>query len=485
MHGLSKSKLLAYRQCPKRLWLEAHRPELAETGDDDGLRQSAGLQVGEVARGLHGDGILIEGQTLRACLAQTRKVLDNTQRRPLFEATFEHDGVLVRADLLLPARGGHRMIEVKASSEVKDHHIEDSAVQAWVARNAGLKITRVDVAHIDTSFVYPGDADYDGLFAYVDVTRDAQALAKEVPVWVKGARATLAKKKEPQAEPGDQCTKPYPCAFFDHCNGDDDPDAYPPEILPYGKTLARSLRAEGYTDLRDVPKGRLAKPLHRRVWQCSVTGKPLLDAQAAKLLRGFGYPRYYLDFETINFAVPIWAGTRPYQQVPFQWSCHREAKNGALRADAFLAADDLDPRRAFVESVLETVGDSGPVFVYNIAFERGRLQELAEAFPMLRTRLNAVIKRLVDLLPITREHYYHPAMRGSWSIKAVLPTIAPELDYGNLLVGDGGMAQHAYLEMNSPDTSTRRRKQLRDGLLAYCNQDTLAMVHLAHFLQGR
>lgn len=485
MRGLSKSKLLAYRQCPKRLWLETHRPDLAETDGDDGLRQSVGVQVGEVARRLHGDGVLIEAQTTQACLAQTRRAIDGAQRRPLFEATFEHDGVLARADLLLPARGGHRLIEVKASSEVKDHHIEDSAVQTWVARNAGLKVGRVDVAHINTSFVYPGDDDYNGLFAYVDVTHDAQALQQEVPVWVKGARSTLSKNKEPRLEPGDHCAKPYPCPFQAYCNGNEDPDGYLLEILPYGKTLARTLRAEGYTDLRNVPIGRLAKPLHRRVWQCSVTGKPLLDAQAAKLLRSFGYPRYYLDFETINFAVPIWAGIRPYQQVPFQWSCHREAKNGALRADAFLATDDLDPRRAFVESLLETIGDSGPVFVYNIAFERGRLAELAQAFPKLRTHLNAVIKRLVDLLPITRDHYCHPAMRGSWSIKAVLPTIAAELDYGNLLVGDGGMAQQAYLEMNARDTGARRRKQLCDGLLAYCNQDTLAMVRLAHFLQGR
>lgn len=206
MYGLSKSKLLAYRQCPKRLWLEAHRPDLAETEGDSGLRQGVGIQVGEVARRLHGDGVLIEARTTRACLTQTRKVLDSTQRRPLFEATFEHDGVLARADLLLPARGGHRLIEVKASTEVKGHHIEDSAVQAWVAHNAGLKVTRVEVAHIDTSFVYPGDADYSGLFAHVDVTHDVHSLQREVPVWVKGARSTVSMKKEPRLEPGDHCT---------------------------------------------------------------------------------------------------------------------------------------------------------------------------------------------------------------------------------------------------------------------------------------
>jgi len=189
-------------------------------------------------------------------------------------------------------------------------------------------------------------------------------------------------------------------AYCDPDGADD--EGYPPEILPYGKTVAKQLREEGFTDLREVPKGRLEKENHIRVWKASVTGKATLDPQAGKMLKKYPYPRYYFDFETINPAVPMWAGTRPYQQVPFQWSCHREAKNGTVQASEYLAADAEDPRRACAESLLEALGTSGPIFAYKASFESGRIQELSEAFPDLKVRLDAVNERIVDLLRLPR-----------------------------------------------------------------------------------
>lgn len=484
MKGLSKSRLLSYRQCPRRLWLHTFRPELAEDDAAAAARFATGTQVGEIARNLHTDGLLIVGETLARSLTLTRQALQATPKRPLFEATFEHDKVLVRADLLLPVRKGYRLVEVKSTTTVKDPHYEDAAVQAWVTREAGMTLAAVEIAHIDNAFVYPGNNNYGSLFTHVDVTRETQALGREVPAWVKGARHTLA-GKEPDIEIGDQCHQPYDCPFFGYCNPDsEDTEGYPPEILPHGKTVAKELRAEGYTDLREVPKGRLTKENHVRVWKASVTGKATLDLQAGKLLRKYPYPRYYFDFETINPAVPIWAGTRPYQQVPFQWSCHREDKNGTVVASEFLANDAEDPRRACAESLLKAVGKSGPVFAYNASFESLRIKELGAAFPDLKTSLDAVNKRFVDLWPIAKKHYYHPDMRGSWSIKAVLPTVAPELNYENLNVADGGKAQVTFMEMLHPDTRARRRKVLRAWLLEYCNQDTLALVRLARFFQG-
>ncbi|MHB8472332.1 MAG: DUF2779 domain-containing protein [Gammaproteobacteria bacterium] len=466
------------------MWLHTFRPELAEEDADAAARFATGSEVGEIARSLHTDGLLIEGETLTRALTLTRQALKATPKRVLFEATFEHDKVLVRPDLLLPARKGYRMVEVKSTTTVKEPHYEDAAVQAWVTREAGMTLAAVEIAHIDNSFVYPGGNNYEGLFTHVDVTKETRALAREIPAWVKGARRTLA-GKEPGIDIGDQCHAPYDCPFFGYCNPDSaDTEGYPPEILPYGKTVAKELRAEGYTDLREVPKGRLTKANHVHIWKASVTGKATLHPQAGKLLKKYPYPRYYFDFETINPAVPIWAGTRPYQQVPFQWSCHREDRNGKLQASAFLAPDADDPRRACAESLLKAVGNSGPIFAYNASFESGRLKELGSAFPDLKASLDAVRERIVDLLPSTRAHYYHPDMRGSFSIKFVLPTVAPELNYENLDVADGAMAQEAFKEMIHPDTRAKRRKALRDALLEYCDQDTLALVRLARFFQG-
>jgi hypothetical protein len=246
--------------------------------------------------------------------------------------------------------------------------------------------------------------------------------------------------------------------------------------------------------LRDVPGDRLEKAKHQRVWRATVCGRAEVSPEAGRQLAALPYPRFYLDFETIHFAVPIWVGTRPYRQIPFQWSCHIESAPGVIAHHAFLAEGQSDPRRDFAVSLLKVLdkrslpetdqdlaSDAGPVFVYNQAFETSRIRELALTFPDLASALHAVLDRVVDLLPITREHYYHPAMRGSWSIKAVLPTIAPELAHDRLTVADGGMAQAAFLEIMHPQTTGERREQLRQALLEYCALDTWAMVRLTQF----
>ena len=185
----------------------------------------------------------------------------------------------------------------------------------------------------------------------------------------------------------------------------------------------------------------------------------------------------------MQFVVPIWAGTRPYAQVPFQWSCHVEEEASVISHREFLADGTGDPRREFAETLVEVLGNAGPIFVYS-PFECTCMRELANNFPDQALALNAAIGRVVDLLPIARNHYCHPEMRGSWSIKAVLPTIAPDLAYDNLAVSDGGIAQVAFGEILQPETTPERRAELREGLLRYCERDTVAMVRVARHFQG-
>lgn len=481
-HGLSKSRLLLHRQCQKRLWLKVYRPELEEIDDGNQARFATGTYVGEVAQRLYPDGVLVDGDDLGQAIMDTQAILAG-EKRPIFEATFQSGGVLIRADLLLPNQNGYRMVEVKQSASVKDYHLSDAAIQSWVAQQAKLPLTSVEIAHIDNSFVYPGGGDYRGLFHYADISEQIAGMKAEVPGWITAARETLS-GEEPCIAPGAQCDAPFECPFFGYCSpAVNAEEGYPPEILPYGGALAATLRADGYTDLRDVPETRLDNWKHQRVWRVAKSGQAELNPEAGKIIASLPYPRYYLDFETINPAVPIWAGTRPYMQVPFQWSCHIETAKEVMAHCAFLADGQSDPRRHFAESLVEAIGTDGPIFVYSAPFERSRLQELAEYFPDLAPALEAAIGRIVDLLPIAREHYYHPEMRGSWSIKAVLPTIAPDLDYGNLEVANGGMAQEAFAEIMQPETSPERREQLHHALLLYCERDTLAMVRIAHYFE--
>jgi hypothetical protein len=227
----------------------------------------------------------------------------------------------------------------------------------------------------------------------------------------------------------------------------------------------------------------LTNELHRRVHQATLTGETYHDVDGARAaMAGWAYPRTWLDFETITFAVPRWIGTRPYQQVPFQFSAHIEATDGQIDHREFLSLDGADPRRPCAEALVALVPQTGAVVGYNASFERTRVLELAEAFPDLADNLRSMADRIVDLLPVTRKNWYHRDQRGSWSIKAVLPTVAPELDYSNLQVKDGSNAQQVYLEAIQGATEDRKR-EIDIALRAYCGRDTEAMIVLAAALR--
>lgn len=481
---LSKSRLMDFLQCPKKLYLRTHQPELAE--DSAGAMQSfqIGHEVGDVAQSLYPNGILIgHDNNLSLALADTRKTLEEHPNTPIFEATFEHQGVLVRADLLLPYRDGYEMVEVKSSGSVKPQYLPDCAVQSWVLKGAGINLLESTLAHIDTSFVYAGDNNYIGLFKHNSITDTIAPLIEQIPSWVETAQGMLS-GDTPDIEPGAQCTSPYDCPFMNHCSPKRN-EGYPITILPrISKKQVQEFKESGILDVREIPEGQLTNPTHLQVWRATVTGKPEVNPSISAILRKYPYPRFYLDFETIGFAVPRWKGTRPFQQIPFQWSCHIERTCGPLEHKEFLDTSGDNPTWEFIKALLSAVGDSGPIFVYS-SFEKTVLTRIIDSHPLLATRIEDMIARLVDLYPLTVKNYYHPDMRGSWSIKQVLPTVSPELNYHDVgSVQDGGMAQQAYLGLIGVELSEKRKESLRHDLLEYCKLDTLAKVKLEHFLEN-
>lgn len=479
--SLSKSKFISGMQCDKRLYLEVRRPELVEYDEAVEARLAAGHAVNDVARALHPGGVLIDlDDGTDAAVKATRQLMKQPGTPPyIFEATFKHGDVVVRTDVLKRTPGGCAVTEVKSSGEIKDYHYQDCAVQAWVVEGAGYTVRRMELAHIDSSFVYPGGGDYRGLFKVNNVTADIRALKKEVPARVKRFLRML-KGREPRKDVGPHCHEPFDCPFLNHCTPPQ-PD-YPLSCLyRSGADLRTALAAEGYQDVRDIPPGRLSNPTHERIRRITASGVAERTGEAKRHLRRLSYPRYYLDFETIAFAVPIWKGTRPYQALLFQWSCDIEKKGGDIHHAEFLDITGEAPMRGAVEELLKTLGGSGPIFAYH-HYEKIILGELARAYADLRSGIEAVIGRLVDLEELTRNSYYHPDMRGSWSIKNVLPTIKQSLNYANLDVQDGGMARQAYLEAIHPVTPRARRLEIHRQLLDYCARDTRGMVELVRFL---
>lgn len=478
---LSKSRLLSWLQCPKRLWLEVRYPEVAQPNDVAQRQFTVGHNVGEVARLQLPNGVLIQSQdNLSEALKQTWDCIASGER-VLFEGVFQHGGVLVRTDILKRRKGVYEAREVKASGSIHDHHYADAAIQSWVMRGAGLKLDSVLIQHINTGFVYPGGGDYAGLFKAETVDDDIQPLTREVPKWVKQAQATLAGPM-PNIKTGKQCHAPYDCPCFEYCAGKEPQTEYPLKVLPRAGTLIQELIEEGYNDVRDIPPGRLTGN-RERVRRITKSGKAELSPQAKKDMRELSYPRYYLDFETVQFAVPIWAGTHPYQNIPFQWSCHVERSPGVIESQSYLDTTGASPFEPLAASLVETLGTKGPILAHNAAFEKSRIEELATLVPKRSAALRRTLSRFVDTLALARNYYYHPAMKGSWSLKAILPTIAPELDYENVgEVRDGSAASAAYLEIISSD-SAERKAELREALERYCERDTLALVRFAHYLQ--
>jgi hypothetical protein len=493
--NLSKSKLLAFRQCPKRLWLEVHRPDLREETSTTQAAFQIGHTVGEIARRLYdanGSGAVINVQAegFVQALARTTFLLDSSA--PIFEAGFAAAGAFAFADIMLPMGEGPkrswRMVEVKSSTSVKDYHRDDIAIQAFVALTAGVSLHSVAVAHIDSEWIYPGDEQYHGLLFENDLTKEAFERGDEVRDWIAVAQDLIQGSSEPKIHVGAHCHDPYKCGFLAYCRSQEPQAEFPVEWLPrwQNKSIPDLVGTKPIKDLRDVPDEFLSE-IQKRVKAHTLSGEPFFDQiGAAAELAQLQMPASFLDFETIQFAVPIWENTRPYQQIPFQFSHHSLSQTGTLDHSEFLDLSGNDPSKQFAEALIAACDHVGPVFVYNAGFEVARIKELGERFPSLKDPLTAISERIVDLLPIARRYYYHPSQQGSWSIKSLLPAIASDTSYDKLDgVRDGSMAVTAYIEAIHPKTSSDRKDQIRRELLNYCSLDTYALVRLWQHFLGR
>ena len=500
---LSKSRLVDALQCPRKLWLAVNNPGCASQEGGRDAKAEEGERVGALPRDLAhrqcGSSEYVgvsEPLGWRGGTRRSAEVLDAGGPCALFEAPFAHGALSVIADIVVRhANGELWLIEVKSATKLAGKpYIDDAAFQSWVMTQCGHAPDRVLIRLIDSAWTYAGDDDYRGLFRDEDVTDEVRKRLPHVPALLHVCQDVVA-AAEPATRTGKHCDKPYPCAFAEHCQAWERehfgaPTAFPVSLIG-GRFRGRLSAAEkqriadeGWADLRELPARFVSDPRAKAIIASVRTGKATATKGLRAKLAALPYPRYHFDFETINPAIPLWAGTQPYQQVPFQWSCHVEQRDGSVEHHAFLDLSGGDPREECARRIVALMGKrGGAVVVYFKPFEETRLKELARDLPHHAKGLQRVIAKLRDLLPIVGEHYYHPDLNGSFSIKAVLPTVAPELDYAQLSeVQDGGAAQLAWLEASASDTRAARRAELEAALLAYCQRDTEAMLVLTHRL---
>jgi len=479
---ISKGKFCAGVQCLKRLYWQVHEPELAaQPGAADQAIIEQGHAVGMLARRLFPGGVEVcnEGGLDQAIRA-TRELVANREVPAIYEGVWEHDGVLVRVDILQRRRDGRwRLIEVKSTVDLKDHHLEDVAIQARVVSRSGVDLASVCLAHINRNYVFNGDSiDVRRFFTIRNLTRRVQRLQPKLAFQLHSEFTALGMPKAPDIAPGRHCIDPVKCEFYDHCN--------PPRpndhigFLPRMHTSALDeLEEMGVESIHDVPDDFELSGVQRRAATCVQTGEPWYDREGLRAkLATLTHPLFFFDCETVNRAIPRFPGMRAYDQLPYQWSVHVQQEPGtAPKHFEFLATDASDPRREFITSLCAALGESGSIVVYS-GFESQRLVELAAWLPEFAKRIKNIQSRLFDLLPLVRNCVYHLAFAGSYSLKAVLPALIPEMTYEGMSVADGRGAGLAWEALVHGASDEAERERIKKALRAYCGQDTLALAKL-------
>jgi hypothetical protein len=477
---LTKSHFMSGLQCHKQLWLNVKQPHPAITLTPSQQRLiDQGGEVGQSARQQFPDGQLIEGSGIEAIQATQTAIAAGATC--LFEAAFSFDGLLIRCDILRKTSpGSWELIEVKSSSKVKDEHPWDVALQKYVLIGVGVSIRATQLMHINTQTCF--FPDLTNLFMIVDITAEVDRRLPEIPARLHQFKTVLAESLEPTLAIGKHCDTPNPCPFIAACwKTVPDLSIFTIPRLDWKKKDA--LIAQEILAIADLPPGFSLTANQRTYVDSVLSSQPFVDAAAiAASLAELAYPIHFFDFEAQNPAIPRFIGLKPYEQFPFQYSCHILHQDGRVEHREYLHTDRSDPRPGLLAAVAIDIAPTGSIIVYHQSFEASLLQKLAQSFPEYAEHLESIVTRLWDLEDIFKAHYKHPAFRGSTSIKNVLPTLIPTLSYKTLAIQRGDHAQAAWDEMIlCPDPV--QKTQAIAHLKAYCHLDTLAMVEIYQALQ--
>lgn len=479
---LTKSRYLNGLQCFKLLWIAANEPERIPATDAATQHIfDQGHLVGELAKILYPSGITVPNDSFKGNLEMTRELI--RQRNPLFEAGVLANQIYSRTDIMNPVNEEEwDLIEVKSSTSVKEINLDDVSFQKLCWEESGVKIRDCYLAFINNQYVRNGEIDPRELFIIQDVS-DGVATAS---IGIKDRIAQMLEVASnplcPEIDIGPQCNNPYQCALSECWEGLPEHNVF---TLYYGGKKSHELYRSGIIKITDIPAGYKLNDKQNIQCTCVQSGEPYVDGAAIRyFLDGLEYPLYYLDFETFGTAIPLFDGTRPYQNVPFQFSLHiQESPGGATEHYEFLSRGRQDPRPALLQSFSRLIGSKGSILAYNKSFEETVLKECEKMFPEYASRIDDAISRLTDLIvPFRSFHYYHPAQKGSASLKKVLPALTGQ-GYDEMAIAKGDDASLAFLRITFEDVPDAEVSEVRQQLLSYCKLDTEGMVKIVERLE--
>ena len=476
---LSKSRYCKARQCKKIIWLKKYKPEYAIQKARDIVLEN-GTKVGQLAKGLFGKYENIDfNENLNIMIDQTKKLLKN-KPNIITEASFNYNNNFCSVDILKNDIDGVEIYEVKSSTEISDIYLDDVSYQYYILNNLEFNIKKACIVYINNKYVKQGNLELNKLFNIEDVTEIAKSKQQEIENNIYELNKYMEEHmdNEPKDDIGIKCFKPYECEFWEYCTR----NLPKPNVFDIKGGMHLDKKFEKYYD--DLQNENINPKYLEQIDFELNNLQPKIDKDYIKeIIKALNYPLYFLDYETYQVAIPEIDGTRPYQQLPFQYSLHIIKEEGAaIEHKEFLAEiEDKDFIRHFAENLIKDIPDNGSVIIYNRAFEPARNREIAEMYPDLKDELERINCNMIDFLePFKQRKYYTKEMQGSASIKYVLPALYQkdsELDYHNLtVVHNGEEASEAFLSLKGK--SKEKQKEIRNGLLVYCQLDTYAMVKI-------
>lgn len=486
---LSKSLYTRGLQCVKSLWLKKYNKDvLTPPSSSAEAIFETGNEVGSLACKLFPNGkeVPFEGTSFEEKTALTKEWIDAGVKN-IYEATFFYDDIVVMVDILyVNDDGGVEIYEVKSSTEVKPVYLDDASIQYYVLNGLGYSVKTTNIVHINNQYIRGDELEIEKLFKIVNVSDEVRELQVNIPSYLKNFKIFLDdKENEPIVDIGKHCNNPYDCDAMEHC-WKHIPEYSIFDISRLKTDTKISLYKEGivnFTDITNIADFSISQQIQIN---SELQNREIINKEAIKeFVNGLSYPLYHLDFETFQQAIPEYKGISPFMQIPFQYSLHVENKNGDLEHYEFLAKDGADPRYELAKKLVEDIPTDVTVLSYNMGFEKGVIRKLAEMFEEFAPKLLAIHDNIQDLMtPFQKKDYYVPSMRGSYSIKYVLPALVPEMEkaYKELeLVHNGGEAMQTFAKLSKMDDATK--EQYRKALLEYCKLDTLAMVKVLEKLR--
>lgn len=490
---LTKSDYMMFLKHPAWLWLKKHdKTKLPPVDENLQAVFDTGHKFEPYAHARFPKGVLLGFENYDQYLSlpkRTKAKLDEGEQ-VLFEGRVEHGQLTCIFDVLEQTADGFVLYEIKSTTREKQEHFLDLAFQKHVLAACGIEVKACHVIVANAWYVRQGEIDPLKLTRVIDVTEQVSALAAQTEQNIVAALEVMNSKTMPDISPrhAGSYVKDWLEIFLGlSATGSDPYSIY--RLSSLKGDLIGELEDQGVELIKDIPPNfPLVHEKHKRVVELTRVGAPIIEVEkVAAFLKELKFPLYFFDYETMASIIPPFDGTKPYQQIPIQYSLHIMREPGAaLEHKEFLHRDSSHPGLPLLKQLVEDIGTEGTVLVWYEAFEKGVNELLGELFPDYKDRMTALNARVADLMvPFSSGWYEDYRFLGSASIKKVLPVLVPDLTYKNLAIGNGETAQRIWMETVLDGKYAEKKEQIFNDLLEYCKLDTYAMVRIYQALFER